>query len=308
MIGWGEVVLLTDHESTEGSRRPLEKAVELLTGRPPLAVDARHFMTGGGGRVSIGRDGFGMVVPSEGVTVRPGVLIGYEIPPAKRHLLMDFLSRLPVSELRSLGLDPGAWRDATDKCRMVKCFQRDGIPHMETIVVSGPDPGTALEAFDRLGRDVWARPAVGAGGADVFHLTTVRQLRDAASYFAASGQDWMLSRDAGNVTGGGQRRQFRVVVLHDRVLRVCKHLQADPDAPCNESRGAVSTVLRVDDLPPRFRWLAVAATRSLGLPFGGVDLAVENGGVIFEVNVHPMLDVPSGLESVAIPYVRAHLG
>jgi hypothetical protein len=45
----------------------------------------------------------------------------------------------------------------------------------------------------------------------------------------------------------------------------------------------------------------------LGLPFGGVDLATENGGVVFEVNVHLTLDVPGGLESVAIPFVQAHL-
>jgi glutathione synthase/RimK-type ligase-like ATP-grasp enzyme len=53
--------------------------------------------------------------------------------------------------------------------------------------------------------------------------------------------------------------------------------------------------------------LAVSATRSLGLPFGGVDLTIENGGVVFEVNVHPVLDVPGGLETLAIPFVRAHL-
>jgi hypothetical protein len=45
----------------------------------------------------------------------------------------------------------------------------------------------------------------------------------------------------------------------------------------------------------------------LGLPVGGVDLATENGGVVFEVNVHPTLDVPGGLESVAIPFVQVHL-
>jgi hypothetical protein len=45
----------------------------------------------------------------------------------------------------------------------------------------------------------------------------------------------------------------------------------------------------------------------LGLPFGGVDLAIENGGVIFEVNVHPVIDVPGGLETVAIPLIQAHL-
>jgi glutathione synthase/RimK-type ligase-like ATP-grasp enzyme len=66
-------------------------------------------------------------------------------------------------------------------------------------------------------------------------------------------------------------------------LRVCEHVQADPDAPCNESQGAVPTVVSVEQLALKYRRLAIAATQSLGLPFGGVDLAIENGGVIFEV-------------------------
>ncbi|MGH3669264.1 MAG: hypothetical protein ACRDSH_01315, partial [Pseudonocardiaceae bacterium] len=68
----------------------------------------------------------------------------------------------------------------------------------------------------------------------------------------------------------------------------------------------VSTLIPTEDLPPQYHHLAIAATQSLGLPFGGVDLATENGGVVFEVNVHPMLDVPAGLETVAIPFVQAH--
>jgi glutathione synthase/RimK-type ligase-like ATP-grasp enzyme len=53
--------------------------------------------------------------------------------------------------------------------------------------------------------------------------------------------------------------------------------------------------------------LAVRATKSLGLPFAGVDLAMENGGVVFEVNVHPMFGSVGGMETVAIPYAAAHL-
>jgi hypothetical protein len=79
----GVVVLMTDHGSGEGSRIPLEKAVELLTGAPPLSVDARHFMADGGGRVGLDRNGFEMEVASEGFAVSPEVLIVYEIPPAE---------------------------------------------------------------------------------------------------------------------------------------------------------------------------------------------------------------------------------
>jgi glutathione synthase/RimK-type ligase-like ATP-grasp enzyme len=60
------------------------------------------------------------------------------------------------------------------------------------------------------------------------------------------------------------------------------------------------------DLPPRLAQLAVTATASVGLPFAGVDLAVEHGGVVFEVNVQPAF-VDGELPTVAVPYVRAHL-
>jgi glutathione synthase/RimK-type ligase-like ATP-grasp enzyme len=306
-IGTSSVVLMTDYGSQEGSRGPLEKAIELLTGVPSLLIDAQHFLTGGSGRVRSGRSGFRMEVASEGFVATPEVLIIYEIPPAERRRLMAFQRQLPPDGSLSFSADPKAWRNATDKRRAAECFRRDGVPHMETIALCRPEPETARDAFERLGRDAWARPTVGAGGNDVFHVTTREQLATAARHYAATGQDWLLSRDARNFTTDGRRHQFRVVVLHDRVLRVCEHVQADPDAPCNESQGAVSTVVPVEYLPSKYRRLAIAATQSLGLPFGGVDLAVENGGVIFEVNVHPTLDVLGGLESLAIPFVEAHL-
>lgn len=303
----GGVVLMTDHGSQEGSRRPLEQAVELLTGAPPLSIDARYFLTGGSGRVHLGSGGLQMEVASAGLVVTPDVLIIYEIPPFDRGRFETFQRHLPAQGPLSFSADPQAWRNATDKRCTVERFRRDGIAHMETIALYRPEPEAAYEAFDRLGRNVWARPAVGLGGKDVFHLTTREQLDAAVRHYAATGQDWLVSRDAGNFTFDGRRHQFRVVVLQDRVLRVCEHVQVDPDAPCNESQGAVSTIVSVERLASKYRRLAITATQSLGLPFGGVDLAIENGGVIFEVNVHPILDVPGGLESVAIPFVDAHL-
>jgi glutathione synthase/RimK-type ligase-like ATP-grasp enzyme len=98
-----------------------------------------------------------------------------------------------------------------------------------------------------------------------------------------------------------------VVVLDGQVLRAVEHIQPDPDTPANECRGAHSKLLAPDDLPLGLAAQAISATRSVGLPFGGVDLAVENGGAVFEVNVHPQFGAPCGLETVALPYVRAHL-
>jgi glutathione synthase/RimK-type ligase-like ATP-grasp enzyme len=301
------VVVMTDHGSQEGSRRSLETAVTLLTGVAPVSIDARYFLTGGPGQVRKGPRGVRLEVAGEGLAVAAQVLIVYEIPPADRWRLEAFARQLPTPGPLSLSADVPAWYNATDKRLAAQCFRRAGIAHMDTIAVSCSDPHAAYQAFARLGGNVWARPATGAGGQDVFHLTTRQQLEAAAQHYATMGQPWLMSRDAANFTPDGRRHQFRVVVLGERVLRVCEHVQADPDAPCNESQGAISTVVPVAQFPVRYQRLAIAATRSVGLAFGGVDLAVEHGGVIFEVNVHPTLDVPGGLESVAIPFVETHL-
>ncbi|MFF3108154.1 RimK family alpha-L-glutamate ligase [Kitasatospora sp. NPDC057904] len=307
-----EFVLLTDHGSTEGTRDAMATAVRRLTGREPVLVDARHFMTddadglGGTGRIEAGGNGL-VRLEADGRAVTTDTVVVYEIPPHRRPAFAHCQRLLRVHGVRSLGTDAAAWRAATEKDVTVACFTRDGVPHMPTIALSRPSPAAAAEAFERLGGDVWARPCVGMGGDDVFHVTTRAQLDAAARHYAALGADWLIAGDARNFTADGQRHQYRVVVLGGRVLRATEHVQADPDAPCNEVQGAVSTLLEVDELPPGIADLAVSATKSLGLPFAGVDLAAESGGVVFEVNVHPAFGRNRGVDQVAVPYVAAHL-
>lgn len=302
-----EVVLITDHRSTEGSRSALATAVELLTGRPPVLIDARYFLTGGTGRTHIDGAAVRFEVPEEDLVVTPSAVLIYEIQPPERRGFAPFQRLLHRHGVASLGTDAGAWRAATEKNLTVERFAQHGIPHMETVVLSRPGSRRATAAFERLGRNVWARPVLGTCGNDVFHLTTHEQLHAAMGYYARSGQDWLISRDADNFNSDGLRHQFRVSVLHGRPVQACEHVQARPDSPCNEAQGAGCTPLSIDDLPAELCELAVSATKSVGLPFGGVDLAVENGGVVFEVNVHPMLGSVHPAESVAVPYVEAHL-
>lgn len=302
---------MTDHGSGEGSSAVLAAAVECLTGTVPTAIDARPFLVGGAGRAILRGGRLTLTVPAVGAVAElvaaPQVVVVYEIPPVERARFAGFQRVLRASGVACLGGgDARAWHAATDKAAMMDRFRRAGVAHMETLTLHAPDAATALAAFNRLGGDVWARPVIGAGGADVFHVCTPGRLEEVRLHYAATGQGWLLSRDAGNVDRDGRRHQFRVVVLGEEVLRVCEHVQHDPDQPCNESRGAVSSVLQPARLPRQLARLAVDATRALGLPFGGVDLVAEHGGVVFEVNVHPVLDVPGGLFGVAVPFVKAH--
>ncbi|SES26954.1 RimK-like ATP-grasp domain-containing protein [Streptomyces sp. yr375] len=302
------IALIADPTSPEGCREYLAEAVELLTGAPPVRIDSRHFATGNTGRGV--RDGgrLRLQVPEERLDFVPDVVLLYEIPPHHRRALAGFQELLESHDVVTLAAGPDAWRTATEKNLTVERFLRDGVAQMETAVLSRPTLAEAAGIFDRLGRDTWARPVVGTGGNDTFHVTTPAQLADAAAYYAERDTDWLLSRDAGNFTADGRRHQFRVFVLGDRVVHAREHLQPAPDTPCNTCQGATAVHIAPPDLPPRLAELAVAATASVGLPFAGVDLAVENGGVVFEVNVQPaFVDGELELKAVAVPYVQAHL-
>ncbi|MEH0448490.1 MULTISPECIES: ATP-grasp domain-containing protein [unclassified Streptomyces] len=302
------IALIADPTSPEGCREYLADAVELLTGAPPVRVDSRHFATGGTGQATRHGDRLRLRVPEERLDVAPDVVLLYEIPPHRRRGLAGFQQLLEAHGVVTLAAGPDAWRTATEKNLTVERFRRDGVAQMETAVLSRPAPQEAADAFDRLGGDTWARPVVGTGGNDTFHVTTSAQLEDAAAYYAERGTDWLLSRDAGNVTADGRRHQFRVFVLGDRVVHAREHLQPETDTPCNTCQGATAVHIAPPDLDPRLAELAVAATASVGLPFAGVDLAVENGGVVFEVNVQPaFVDGERELHAVAVPYVQAHL-
>ncbi|MFE6866385.1 RimK family alpha-L-glutamate ligase [Kitasatospora sp. NPDC057692] len=313
-MGRSELVLMTDHGSTEGSREALATAVRRLTGRAPVLLDARHFMSGGpagppgAGRVCGTGDGVVLEVPAEGLAVPARTVILYEIPPHRRLELADCQRALREHGVRSLGTAVDGWRAASDKRLTVEALARHGVRQMPTVTLSRPTAAEAAEVFDRLGGDVWARPAVGMSGQDVFHVTTRARLAEAAECYARAGADWLLARDARNFTADGRgRHQYRVTVLGGRALRAVEHVQDDPDEPCNLARGAVSTPLSPTELPAGLAELAVAATGAVGLPFAAVDLAAESGGVVFEVNVHPAFGSPGAVEAVAVPYVAAHL-
>jgi glutathione synthase/RimK-type ligase-like ATP-grasp enzyme len=299
------IALITDHSSTEGSRDYLARAVRNCTGEDAALIDARDFMKDGNGRVEGVPGGVRLTTSLNGCSIQSSIAIIYEIPPDARHRFATFQKTLRSHGVASLGTDPEAWRLATEKGSTVRSFIEHGIPHMETVVLRDPTFEHALRSFRRLGENVWARPAVGMGGHDVFHIDSIAGLRSACAHYG--GSDWLMSRDALNFNADGKRHQYRVVVLDETVMQVCEHIQDHPDLPCNESQGAVATLLPRTEWPSELCQLAVAATKSVGLRFSGVDLALEGGGVVFEVNVHPAFASWPLAETTLTPYVRAHL-
>ncbi|MFE2410298.1 alpha-L-glutamate ligase, partial [Kitasatospora sp. NPDC059408] len=153
-----EFVLLTDHGSTEGTRDAMATAVRRLTGREPVLVDARHFMTddadglGGTGRIEAGGNGL-VRLEADGRAVITDTVVVYEIPPHRRPAFAHCQRLLRVHGVRSLGTDAAAWRAATEKDVTVACFARDGVPHMPTIALSRPGPDVAARHYAALGAD-----------------------------------------------------------------------------------------------------------------------------------------------------------
>jgi hypothetical protein len=132
-MGMGDIVVMTDHGSNEGSQPLLAAAVEILTGTRPVSIDARHFMTGANGRATAKRGTLKLSVPSEDLVVTPDVLVVYEIPPVERWRFEAFQRTLHSSGSRCWGTNVDAWRAATDKHQTVVRFRREGIPHMECV-------------------------------------------------------------------------------------------------------------------------------------------------------------------------------
>lgn len=302
----GDVALITDHSSEEGNQLPLSTAMQGVLGVTPILIDARDFMIGGTGEAKLVDGSLTLEVPAKNLVVTPSLVLIYEIPPVERQRFERFQRRLRQLGVVCLGSEVEAWRNATQKDRTVQCFLRDGIPHMETITLRRPNLPLTASAFRRLGQDVWTRPTMGMEGDHVFHVTTYEQLQHVRCHYDDAGLDWQMSRDAENFDAEGKRHDFRVIVLQGRALVASERGQLDPDKPCNHAKGGTCRRLSVQDLPRDFVQLAIVATRSLGLAFGGVDLSLEKR-VVFEVNVHPALFPTGYMEAVAVPLVEAHV-
>jgi RimK family alpha-L-glutamate ligase len=165
---------------------------------------------------------------------------------------------------------------AQDKLYCAAVLAAAGLP--TPTCSSVPRPADVRAAVRAVGAGAVAKPLFGSLGEGLFrlHRHGPRRLRAEVR----RGSAWLAQRFV--PTGGVD---YRLFVVGDRV-EACVRREVPPgDFRSNEGLGA-----RMAPEPPRPAWgtLAVDAVRALGLDFGGVDLALEEGRpTVLEVNGSP---------------------
>jgi RimK family alpha-L-glutamate ligase len=189
---------------------------------------------------------------------------------------MDLLARCQAAGVTVVN-SPRAVETAVDKYLALWRLQQAQLPVPTTLVCQTAED--ALEAFERLGRDVVLKPLFGAEGRGITRLTddalAVRAFRmleqfDAVLYL----QQFIPHGDC----------DYRLFVVGDEVLGM-KRVNPD-DWRTNVSRGAVGQPLRVT---PKLADLARRSAAAVDASLAGVDVVPAEDGrlLVIEVNAAP---------------------
>lgn len=137
------------------------------------------------------------------------------------------------------------------------------------------------------------RPAVHAQGRNVFHCSTIGELKDA---WDVVGQSGYISEFIDKVA------EYRVFVVSGRVACVARKTPADEKAIAwNVAQGGRFDNVRWGDWPIDAIRVAIEAFKLSGLDFGGVDVMVDARGqaYVLEINSAPSLTSPYRQECMA---------
>lgn len=189
---------------------------------------------------------------------------------------MDALERLRAAG-KAVVNPPRTIELAVDKFLTTARLREAGLPVPRTW--TGQDADGALEAFERLGRDVVVKPLFGSQGRGLFRL----QDPDAADRaFRMLMQLGAVLYVQEFVAHPGS--DLRVLIVGDERWSVER--RHPTDWRTNVSRGAVAVPHR---LTPEEDRLASAAAQAVGASLAGVDLVYDPSGrlMVLEVNAVP---------------------
>ncbi|HSG14469.1 MAG TPA: RimK family alpha-L-glutamate ligase [Gaiellaceae bacterium] len=170
---------------------------------------------------------------------------------------------------------PDALLATHDKLATARILEAAGIPHPRTTHV---EPGMPLpeSRFPAV-----VKPRFGSWGQDVYLCRTSDDLP--AILDAVSRRPWWSLHGALlQELVGAERRDVRVVVAGDRIVAGAQRIAAEGEWRTNVTLGGSVTRAEV---PEDAEELALAAARTIGIDFAGVDLLPLGGGwIVLELN------------------------
>lgn len=206
-----------------------------------------------------------------------------------------------IRQLEALGIPTLNPTDARflahDKWGTAEAFARAGVAHPLTFFV-GASP-LAREARARvaaeLGFPLVVKGRLGTLGAEVKLARNDAELEQTVADLRVHIDDGVLLQEFVAEAAG---RDFRVIVLEDRILAVKARWSGRDDEFRSAMPGYVATIGEITDEEAS---LSIAAARAIGLDLAGIDLMrTRNGPRVIEINGNPFLATTERVTGVDI--------
>lgn len=192
---------------------------------------------------------------------------------------MDTLHRLEAEGQRIIN-PPRAVEAAVDKYLALARLELHGLPVPPTWV--GESADAALDAFDRLGRDVVVKPLFGSEGRGLMRVSdpdlALRAFRTLEQLGAVLYLQKFLRHDG---------EDLRILVIRDHPLGCMRRRSTGGDWRTNVARGASPEMTPLD---PAIASLALRASKAVGAVVSGVDIVLDRDTglpYVLEVNAVP---------------------
>lgn len=282
-----DIAILSVSLNVHSTRRILEEAqnaghyvelidhtrcsVKLGDGKPQIFLDEENVI-----------DEFDAIIPRIGAKVtRHGAAI-----------VKQFEMNNVFSTARSLGITR-----ARNKVRTLQIMSRKGIPIPETVFSINPDN---IEEQIKLlgGPPVIIKLQEGTHGMGVILAETKKSAKSIIDTLYKMDTSILLQRYIAEANG----EDIRIIVVGNKVVASMKRISDLDDFRSNVHRGADTTAIKPT---AKEQFIALNATKYLGLGVAGVDLMRSNKGpVLLEVNASPGLQ---GIEAATGVNVAKHI-
>lgn len=191
---------------------------------------------------------------------------------------MDLLAGVEAQGVRIVN-SPRSLECAVDKYLTTQRLALAGLPVPDTLVCENTD--AAMDAFERLGRDVVVKPLFGAEGRGIMRVSDPELAHRAFQTLSRLGAVLYLQRFL-----NGPRFDLRLLCLDGRVIGSMKRIPREGDFRANISQQGLGVLHHPTSEEER---LALEAAKVTGAVFAGVDLMydAQHQLQVIEVNAVP---------------------